>query len=168
MLIHYWNDVDRLLVTIGRCVSDLEARRPVDHGGVSSTSSLHAWGEADGSAFDSVSQIRKSRWTAGRMALVGDAAHAPALLSGQGGGVAMVGAHVLASEHSRDPARLGGAALIPRTRTMLWLRSRLLTALPRLGAAKRLLGGGIDRAARSYPLPDYARPTVGKPQLDRT
>ncbi|GAA5086205.1 2-polyprenyl-6-methoxyphenol hydroxylase-like FAD-dependent oxidoreductase [Thermocatellispora tengchongensis] len=48
--------------------------------------------------FDTVSQIRMPGWSAGRAVLVGDAAHCPALLSGQGTTLAMAGAYVLARE----------------------------------------------------------------------
>jgi 2-polyprenyl-6-methoxyphenol hydroxylase-like FAD-dependent oxidoreductase len=48
--------------------------------------------------FDTVSQVRMDRWSSGRVALVGDAAYAPAFLSGQGTSIAIAGAYVLASE----------------------------------------------------------------------
>ncbi|MGW4967821.1 FAD-dependent monooxygenase [Nonomuraea sp. NPDC004186] len=48
--------------------------------------------------FDSASQVRLDRWSAGRIALVGDAAHSPSPLSGQGTSLALVGAYVLAGE----------------------------------------------------------------------
>jgi 2-polyprenyl-6-methoxyphenol hydroxylase-like FAD-dependent oxidoreductase len=48
--------------------------------------------------FDSASQVHMERWSAGRVALVGDAAHSPSPLSGQGTSLAMVGAYVLAGE----------------------------------------------------------------------
>ncbi|MEV4582434.1 FAD-dependent monooxygenase [Nonomuraea jabiensis] len=48
--------------------------------------------------FDSASQVRLERWSAGRIALVGDAAHSPSPLSGQGTSLALVGAYVLAGE----------------------------------------------------------------------
>ncbi|WP_437100221.1 FAD-dependent monooxygenase [Streptomyces sp. enrichment culture] len=48
--------------------------------------------------FDVVSQIRMTRWSAGRVALVGDAAYAPSFLTGQGTSLALVGACVLAGE----------------------------------------------------------------------
>lgn len=48
--------------------------------------------------FDSASQVHMDRWSAGRVALVGDAAHSPSPLSGQGTSLAMVGAYVLAGE----------------------------------------------------------------------
>jgi 2-polyprenyl-6-methoxyphenol hydroxylase-like FAD-dependent oxidoreductase len=55
--------------------------------------------------FDTVSQVRMDRWSRGRVALVGDAAYAPAFLSGQGTSIAIAGAYVLASELVRhdDP-----------------------------------------------------------------
>jgi 2-polyprenyl-6-methoxyphenol hydroxylase-like FAD-dependent oxidoreductase len=62
--------------------------------------------DADDVFFDSVSQVRMYRWSKGRVALVGDAAYAPAFLSGQGTSLALAGAYVLASELARhgDPA----------------------------------------------------------------
>jgi 2-polyprenyl-6-methoxyphenol hydroxylase-like FAD-dependent oxidoreductase len=48
--------------------------------------------------FDSASQVHLDNWSAGRVALVGDAAHSPSPLSGQGTSLAMVGAYVLAGE----------------------------------------------------------------------
>ncbi len=48
--------------------------------------------------FDTVSQVRMDCWSAGRVALVGDAAYAPAFLSGQGTSIAIAGAYVLAAE----------------------------------------------------------------------
>jgi 2-polyprenyl-6-methoxyphenol hydroxylase-like FAD-dependent oxidoreductase len=50
--------------------------------------------------FDEVTQIHLPSWSTGRVVLVGDAAHAPTLMSGQGTGVAVVGAYVLAEELS--------------------------------------------------------------------
>ena len=50
---------------------------------------------------DRVSQIRMNRWTKGRVALVGDAAHAPSLLAGQGSALALIAAYVLAGELGR-------------------------------------------------------------------
>jgi len=141
---------------------------------------VEAMRSAEDFFFDTVSQIRMPTWAAGRVALVGDAAYAPALLSGQGTSLAIVGAYVLAGELAAaggDPAvafpayeralrpfvernqqlaSSGGAALIPGTRASLWLRNRVLAALPYLGPLKRLLSGRVDEAASSFPLPDYA------------
>ncbi|WPB95115.1 FAD-dependent monooxygenase [Streptomyces malaysiensis] len=54
--------------------------------------------ESDDLFFDVVSQIHMPRWSAGRVALVGDAAYAPSFFSGQGSSLALVGAYVLAGE----------------------------------------------------------------------
>jgi 2-polyprenyl-6-methoxyphenol hydroxylase-like FAD-dependent oxidoreductase len=46
-------------------------------------------------------------WSKGRIALAGDAAHAPSFVTGQGSSLALVGAYVLAGElarHAGDPA----------------------------------------------------------------
>jgi 2-polyprenyl-6-methoxyphenol hydroxylase-like FAD-dependent oxidoreductase len=63
---------------------------------------------ADDVYFDTVSQVRMDCWSSGRVALVGDAAYAPAFLSGQGTSLAIAGGYVLASElaqHDRpEPA----------------------------------------------------------------
>ena len=48
--------------------------------------------------FDRVSQIRMDRWTKGRTALVGDAAACVSLMAGEGSGLAMAEAYVLAGE----------------------------------------------------------------------
>ena len=47
--------------------------------------------------FDRVSQIRMDRWTKGRTALIGDAAACVSLLAGEGTGLAMAEAYVLAA-----------------------------------------------------------------------
>jgi 2-polyprenyl-6-methoxyphenol hydroxylase-like FAD-dependent oxidoreductase len=48
--------------------------------------------------FDRVSQIRMDRWAKGRTALIGDAAACVSLLAGEGTGLAMAEAYVLAGE----------------------------------------------------------------------
>ena len=52
--------------------------------------------------FDTVSQVRMDAWSSGRVGLIGDAAYAPAFLSGQGTSIAIAGAYVLASELVRQ------------------------------------------------------------------
>ena len=51
--------------------------------------------------FDRVSQIKMEHWTSGRTALIGDAAACVSLLAGEGAGLAMAEAYVLAGELSR-------------------------------------------------------------------
>ena len=48
--------------------------------------------------FDSCSQVRLDSWSRGRIGLLGDAAFCPSPLTGQGTGLALVGAYVLAGE----------------------------------------------------------------------
>jgi 2-polyprenyl-6-methoxyphenol hydroxylase-like FAD-dependent oxidoreductase len=48
--------------------------------------------------FDTVSQIRMDRWTKGRVALLGDAAACVSLMAGEGTGLAIAEAYVLAGE----------------------------------------------------------------------
>ena len=59
---------------------------------------LSALDAADDFYLDSLSQVELPRWSAGRVALIGDAAHCPAPASGQGTSLALVGAYVLAGE----------------------------------------------------------------------
>lgn len=59
---------------------------------------LAAMEQVEGIYFDRVSQIRMDRWTQGRAALVGDAAACVSLLAGEGSGLAMAEAYVLAGE----------------------------------------------------------------------
>jgi len=59
---------------------------------------LAAMETASGVYFDRVSQIRMDHWTQGRTALVGDAAACVSLVAGEGTGLAMAEAYVLAGE----------------------------------------------------------------------
>lgn len=52
--------------------------------------------------FGAVAQVKRETWSAGRVALVGDAAYCPSPFSGQGTSLALVGAYVLAEEVGRD------------------------------------------------------------------
>ena len=58
-------------------------------------------GEVDDLYFDRASQIELPRWSKGRVALVGDAAACPSLLAGEGSGLGMTEAYVLAGELAR-------------------------------------------------------------------
>ncbi len=59
---------------------------------------LAALDDCDDVYFDRVSQVRMAAWSLGRVALVGDAAFCPSLLAGEGSGLAMTAAYVLAGE----------------------------------------------------------------------
>jgi len=104
--------------------------------------------------FDSVSQVKMDRWSAGRSVLVGDAAWCASPLSGMGTGMAVVGAYVLAGELAdadgdyqvafknyeslmrtfvekcQGIADGGTDWFVPRTRFRLWLSTQMWKILP--------------------------------------
>ncbi|MFD4348882.1 FAD-dependent monooxygenase [Streptomyces coelicoflavus] len=112
---------------------------------------LRALDDADDVFFDAVSQIRMPSWSSGRVALVGDAAHAPSFLTGQGTSLALIGAHHLAGaladgDHeagfaayeraardlvtrTQDRVGGGGGTLFPATAEALERRDERLRAL---------------------------------------
>lgn len=126
--------------------------------------------------FDRVSQIRMPCWSSGRVMLIGDAAACVSLLAGEGTGLAMTEAFVLAGELGRaggdhreafraHEARLRpfiegkqtsaagfASSFAPRTRLGLWLRNRAsrLMAVPVL--ADLLMGRTLHD---DFELPDY-------------
>ncbi|PTA66672.1 FAD-dependent monooxygenase [Deinococcus arcticus] len=73
------------------------------HSGVLGDRMLTALPRAQDLYLDVVAQVRLPHWSAGRVALVGDAAYAPSLLSGQGSALALAGAYLLAHELARTP-----------------------------------------------------------------
>jgi 2-polyprenyl-6-methoxyphenol hydroxylase-like FAD-dependent oxidoreductase len=131
--------------------------------------------------FDVVSQIRMERWSDGRVVLLGDAGYCPALLTGQGSTLAMMGAYILAGElkvalgnHQRafaqyeqafrpvvrqEQKKVGATArfLVPATPLGLWVKTHVFPLLvpPMLGAierGRRLLPRSYSRPSR---LKDY-------------
>jgi 2-polyprenyl-6-methoxyphenol hydroxylase-like FAD-dependent oxidoreductase len=92
----------------GRDPGDLESRKALlwsefADAGWECKHILAALDDASDVYFDVVSQIRMDRWRNGRVALVGDAAACVSLLAGEGTGLAMTAAYVLAGElHSAD------------------------------------------------------------------
>ena len=125
--------------------------------------------------FDVVSQIRMDRWSSGRMLLIGDAAACISLLGGEGTGLAITEAYVLAGELARAggdhrrafdayEARLrpfiaskqGGAVryigfFATRTRFGLWLRNAALRTMNFAPLATLFAGSVRD----DFELPDY-------------
>ena len=112
---------------------------------------------------DAVSQIRMERWSHGRAVLLGDAGYCPALLTGQGSTLAMMGAYILAGElkvalgdHKlafaqyeqafrpvvrQEQKKVGATArfLVPATPLGLWVKTHLFPLLvpPMLVAIER-------------------------------
>ncbi|MGV9381221.1 FAD-dependent monooxygenase [Nonomuraea sp. NPDC003707] len=64
---------------------------------------LEAMSEAEEFFFDSSGQVVMDSWSAGRVALVGDAAYCAAPTSGRGTSQALIGAYVLAGELAEAP-----------------------------------------------------------------
>ena len=103
--------------------------------------------------FDAVSQIRMERWSHGRAVLLGDAGYCPALVTGQGSTLAMMGAYILAGElkvalgdHKlafpqyeqafrpvvrQEQKKAGSSArfLVPATPLGLWVQTHLIPRL---------------------------------------
>ena len=145
--------------------------------------------------FDVVSQIRMERWSYGRAVLLGDAGYCPALLTGQGSTLAIMGAYILAGElnvaqgnHQRafalyeqafrpvvsqEQKKVGATArfLVPATPLGLWAKTHVFPLLvpPTLAAVargKRLLPRFSARPSR---LKDYgnALPRRNEPAHER-
>jgi len=137
---------------------------------------LAAMDNAQDIYFDRVSQIEMPGWSKGRVALLGDAAACVSLLAGEGCGLALAEAYVLAGELARAggdhvqtfaryeerlrsllvskqaAARKFAGAFAPRTAIGVWFRNQVtrLMNIPRL--PELFLGRGVrDRME----LPDY-------------
>lgn len=87
----------------GRDPGDLDARKSLlwsefADAGWECKHILAAVDDVDDLYFDVVSQVRMDRWSQGRVALIGDAAGCVSLLAGEGTGLAMTAAYVLAGE----------------------------------------------------------------------
>jgi 2-polyprenyl-6-methoxyphenol hydroxylase-like FAD-dependent oxidoreductase len=128
--------------------------------------------------FDALAQVRMPSWSAGRTALVGDAAWCASPAAGAGAELAMVGAYRLAGElaaaggdHHRGFARYEQAhrpavkraqsnlfvgITQPRTRAGIWARNTM-ARLPLLSAMAGLEG---RLRPKTEPLPEYACASV--------
>jgi 2-polyprenyl-6-methoxyphenol hydroxylase-like FAD-dependent oxidoreductase len=126
--------------------------------------------------FDRVSQIHLPRWSIGRVALIGDAAACASLLAGEGTGLAMIEAYVLAGEVHRAGGDIGPALaafearlrsfvtakqkaalrfrgfFVPRTALGLGMRNVLVNALSIPFFGNRVIGGSLHD---DLVLPDY-------------
>jgi 2-polyprenyl-6-methoxyphenol hydroxylase-like FAD-dependent oxidoreductase len=78
--------------------------------------------------FDRVSQIRIDRWAKGRVALIGDAAACVSLLAGEGTGLALAEAFVLAGELRMSQGDHAQAFASYQERLMPFLRSKQKSA----------------------------------------
>ncbi len=119
--------------------------------------------------FDRVSQIRMDRWTKGRVAMIGDAAACVSLLAGEGTGLAMAEAYVLAGELRVCGDDLAAAFSRYEGRMMPLLRRKQESALRFASsfAPKTALGVAFrDRVSRLLEIPFVARLLVGRAVRD--
>ncbi|GAA4013642.1 FAD-dependent monooxygenase [Allokutzneria multivorans] len=115
--------------------------------------------------YDQVAQVEVSRWSSGRVVLIGDACHAVSLLAGQGASLGLAGAGLLADELLARPtigealatyerrwrpvveekqrvARRGTRWFLPDSRARLWAR-RVALKLARLPIADRAVATAL-------------------------
>ncbi len=122
---------------------------------------LAAMESADNVYFDSVSQIRLDRWSKGRTALVGDAAACVSLLAGEGTGLAIAEAYVLAGELQACQGDHAAAFAAYERRMMPFLKHKQEGARKFAGAfaPKTALGikfrNLVSRALRFRPVAEY-------------
>ncbi len=137
---------------------------------------LAAMDAVDDIYFDRVSQIRMERWSKGRVMLIGDAASAVSLLAGEGTGLAVAEAYVLAGElhragqdyaaaFDRHEQRLRpliegkqksaeglASTFAPKTAWGLWLRNHALSLFKIPPVADFLIGRSLRD---DFELPSY-------------
>lgn len=99
--------------------------------------------ETDELYFDRVSQIRSDRWSTGRIALIGDAAACVSLLAGEGTGLAMIEAYVLAGELHRADGDLARALAAYESRLRDFLAAKQKAALRMIGFFAPKTGFGL-------------------------
>ncbi len=139
--------------------------------------------------FDRVSQIRMDRWSSGRVILIGDAAACVSLLAGEGTGLGMTEAYVLAGELQRARGDYAAAfrsyesmlrgfiagkqqsalrlasSFAPRSHTSIWLRNMGLRLLRFPLIARWLVGPNLTDG---FDLPEYSAydlPEPGMPKM---
>ena len=116
--------------------------------------------------FDRVSQIHLPRWFSGRVALLGDAAACPSLLAGEGTGLAMTEAYVLAGELHRAAGdfRRAFAAYDTRLRAFVTAKQRAALRFRGFFAPQTALGLTV----RNLVVHALSIPLVATPLLARS
>ncbi|MFE0652288.1 FAD-dependent monooxygenase [Streptomyces sp. NPDC059534] len=144
--------------------------------------------DADDFYLDSMSLVEMDRWSKGRVVLLGDAAHCSSPASGQGTGLALTGAYVLAGELARahgdhtvafaryeermrpgveQNQRMAEGFVKEMTVGSKWkiaLRMFMVRTLPKTpwkNLIAKKIRDGIQAAANAVPIEDYTVPTAG-------
>ncbi|MFD8211233.1 FAD-dependent monooxygenase [Streptomyces sp. NPDC059695] len=143
--------------------------------------------EADDFYLDSIALVEMDRWSRGRVVLLGDAAHCASPASGQGTGLALTGAYVLAGELARaggdhtvafaryerhmrpgveQNQKMAEGFVKEMTVASRWkikLRMFMVRTLPKTpwkNLIAKKIRDDIQSAARAVPLVDYAAPAA--------
>ena len=133
--------------------------------GWQSPSILEHLGDTPDFYLDQVAQVIMDRWSNGRVGLIGDAAFSSSPLSGQGTGLALVGAYLLAGELAAAgwDAEAGFAGYERRMRAFVEanqeigrMHARSLDGEPGPEMATEALTELIERAINGPELPDYS------------
>ena len=129
---------------------------------------LAAMDSASGFYFDRVSQIRMPAWTKGRVALLGDAAACVSLLAGEGTGLAMVEAYVLAGELGRcNDVGTAFARYEALLRPFLAAKQATAVRLAPSFAPKTAIGVWVrDAVTRLFRIPAVAEYVIGRDLRD--
>lgn len=138
--------------------ADLESCKKLLHnhfrdGGWECQQILDALDGVDDLYFDVVSQIRLDRWSSGRVGLIGDAAACVSLLAGEGTGLALIEAYVLAGELARANGDIAAAfqAYEGRLRAFIDEKQRNATRFISFFAAKTEFGIWLrNQAMRAF------------------
>lgn len=110
--------------------------------------------QVDDLYFDRISQIHMTQWTSGNVVLVGDAAACASLLAGEGTGLAMVEAYILAGELHRAGGQIAAARAAYEARLRAFVTAKQEAALklrqffaPRTALALRVRNLAINALA---------------------
>ena len=118
---------------------------------------------------DRVSQIRMDRWSTGRVALIGDAAACVSLLAGEGTGLAMAEAYVLAGELQHGGGDHSAAFAAYQKRLMTFLKSKQTSAAKLASSFAPKSAWGIvlrNQASRLLAIPSFAKVLIGRALRD--
>ncbi len=144
-------------------------RREFADAGWESARILEALDGVDDIYLDVVSQIRMDRWTTGRVALIGDAAACVSLLAGEGTGLAIAEAYVLAGELARADGDIGAAfeAYENRLRGFIGAKQDGARRLISFFATRTNLGIWLrNLAIRAFDIPPVGNLVMGRTLRD--
>lgn len=153
---------------------DLDERKAVlhqvfDDAGWECGGILQAMDKSPDLYFDRVSQISMDAWSKGRVGLVGDAAACVSLLAGEGTGLAVTEAYVLAGElsHAGDDYREALRRYEARLRPFIEAKQKSARNLAASFAPKTAIGLWVrNQAARLMGIPMVADLLIGRDMRD--